>query len=140
MKRTMSRLRALLNLYNYDLTQDEVEETYLDNLFNESDEKLEYDIDFYNELVNGVKNHLKDIDKIIAVSLKKYSLDQLSYVDRNLIRIATYELKYTKTSKNIIINEILDLSHEYSETDKFSSVKFNNALLENIALKVENGK
>lgn len=136
----MSRLRALLNLYNYDLTQDEVEETYLDNLFNESDEKLEYDIDFYNELVNGVKNHLKDIDKIIAVSLKKYSLDQLSYVDRNLIRIATYELKYTSTSKNIIINEILDLSHEYSETDKFPSVKFNNALLENIALKVENGK
>ena len=44
----------------------------------------------------------------------------MSAVDRNLVRIGTYELLYTDTPKPIIINEILELTHEYSETDSMT--------------------
>ena len=69
----------------------------------------------------NVKENLKDIDKTIAICLKNYTLDRLSYVDRNLIRIATYELKYNKTPKAVVLNEIVELSHEYSEIKGFDT-------------------
>ena len=49
-------------------------------------------------------------------------------------------MKYTDTPKNVIINEIVNLSHEYSEVKGFESSKFNNALLEKISQRIENGK
>ena len=92
----------------------------------EAQEDFSYDEEFFNDLVNGVKENLKDIDKTIAICLKNYTLDRLSYVDRNLIRIATYELKYNKTPKAVVLNE------KYMDTVT--------ALLETIAKRVENGK
>jgi len=47
---------------------------------------------------------------------------------------------FTKTPKNIIINEILNLSHEYSEIEGLQTAKFNNSLLDRIAKRLENGK
>ena len=96
----------------------------------------------------GMQNYLLENVSIISKlqhysegrCLKNYTLDRLSYVDRNLIRIATYELKYNKTPKAVVLNEIVELSHEYSEIKGFDSAKFNNALLETIAKRVENGK
>ena len=140
MKRRMSRIKAMMVLYYNDLMKDDINEELLNKLFFEAQEDFSYDEEFFNDLVNGVKENLKDIDKTIAICLKNYTLDRLSYVDRNLIRIATYELKYNKTPKTVVLNEIVELSHEYSEIKGFDSAKFNNALLETIAKRVENGK
>jgi len=56
----------------------------------------------------------------------------MSVVDRNLIRIGVYEMLYTDTPKPIIINEIVNLTHIYSELDGQTESKFNNKLLDNI--------
>ncbi len=128
----------MMKLYSYDLTKELVSDDYLEGLFNE--ESIDCDNDFYHQLVFGVLENINKIDRTIAISLKKYTLDRLSYVDRNLIRIAVYEMLFTETPKNIIINEILDLSHEYSEVEGLETSKFNNSLLDAIAKRLENGK
>lgn len=140
MKRSNSRIKALIVLYSEDLMKNPLDEANLDKLFKEEDENFSYDIKYFEKIVNGVRENLYAIDKLISICLKNYTLDRLSYVDRNLIRIGTYEMKYTDTPKNVIINEIVDLSHVYSEVDGFETAKFNNSLLERISKRIEDGK
>lgn len=137
MKRTVSRIKAMMKLYNYDLVKDLLDDSYLSKVFNE-EEIVECDEDFYHKLVYGVLENKSKIDKTIAISLKNYTFDRLSYVDRNLLRIAVYEMLYTDTPKNIIIDEVLNISHEYSETDDMNTAKFNNSLLDNIVKRLNN--
>lgn len=141
MKRRISRIKAMIVLYHDDLMKEsyeKVEEEGLEKLLQE-DKNLSYDVDFYNELISGVRSNLEAIDRLIAISLTNYTIDRLSYVDRALLRIGVYELKYTTTPKNIIIDEIVSLSHEYSEVSGFDSSKFNNALLDKISKRIGDG-
>ncbi len=140
MKRTISRIKAMIVLYHDDLMKNDYSKEESDYIGSLIDSENEYDEEFFNELVSGVKEHLDVIDRYIAISLTNYTIDRLSYVDRALIRIGVYELKYTDTPKNIVINEIVNLSHEYSKVDDFNSAKFNNALLDKIAKRIEDGK
>lgn len=136
MKRNISRLKALVSLYEFDLVGSRNFDEHFDDLLTEIDDadvNVEYDEKFALELYEGVLNNLQKIDRTIAICLEKYPLERLSYVDRNLIRIGTYELMFTETHKAIIINEIIELTKEYSQTENFASSKFNNSLLDNIA-------
>lgn len=140
MKRSNSRIKALMVLYSEDLMKNPTDEENLDKLFNEVDDNFSYDVSYFEKIVNGVRDNLYSIDKLISICLKNYTIDRLSYVDRNLIRIGTFELKYTDTPKNVIINEIVNLSHEYSEIENYETSKFNNSLLERISKRIEDGK
>lgn len=142
MKRTTSRIIALMILYNNEINnnldyQGTMEMIDEDLKFQED---VIYDEDFAQELVQGVINNQKEIDHKISIHLKNYTLDRLNYVDRNLIRIGVYEMMYTNTPTSIIINEIIEISKEYSEIEGYESSKFNNALLDKIARDLSNGK
>jgi len=131
MRRNNSRIKALVYFYHYDLMGEEIDQEYLDDLINE-EEEVDIDEEFYEELITGVKKHLKEINKIINLNLSNWTIDRMSVVDRNLIRIGVYEMLYTDTPKPIIINEIVNLTHIYSELDGQTESKFNNKLLDNI--------
>ncbi len=136
MKRSLSRVKALFMLYQYDLCNKDVNLDSFDNLLDEAKldgADIRYDEEFSLELYNGVINNIDTIDRIIAINLENYPLDRLSFVDRNILRIGTYELMYTNTPKQIIINEIIELSKEYSEIKDFLSSKFNNSVIDKIA-------
>lgn len=139
MKRNNSRIKALVALYHYDIMEEKIDEEYLEDIINEETE-VEVDEDFYKELVNGVIDNLKEINKIINLNLHRWTIDRMSYIDRNLIRIATYEMLYTDTPKTIIINEILNLTHIYSETIDETESKFNNKLLDEIGRYIDGKK
>ena len=142
MSRNLSRIKALFELYQYDLLKSDDNIQYFDQEFpklleevnEENDSKYEfsYDEKFSKELYQGVIDNLSDIDRTIAISLTDYTLDRLGYIDRNLIRIGVYEIVYLHEPKNIIINEIINLSKEYTQTESFLSSRFNNRLLDNI--------
>lgn len=136
MKRNNSRIKALIVLYNYDLMNEIIDNDYLNNLIQENPD-IEIDEEFFQEIVDGVVNNLDRINRIINLNLKNWSLDRMSIIDRNLMRIATYEMLYTTTPKNIIINEILNLTHEYSELDEGLESKFNNKLLDQIRKSID---
>ncbi|MFA7126917.1 MAG: transcription antitermination factor NusB [Bacilli bacterium] len=135
MKRTIARIVAMMILYHYDLTKELEIELLIDLIHCEED----YDQEMAKDLVDGIITNLRKIDHTISIYLDHYTLDRLSFVDRALVRIGTYELMFTNTPTSIVINEIIELSKEYSEVDDFNTAKFNNALLDKIAKGLKNG-
>lgn len=147
MKRNISRVKAMIKLYQndllkssdnldtFDLLLEEVEKEYAIEESEDLDEfdEIEYDKLFSDKLFIGVLENQNKIDHTIAKYLDNYPLDRVSYVDRALLRIGTYELMFTDTPAAIIINEIVNLSKDYSEIDKFYTSKFNNGVLDKIA-------
>ena len=140
MKRSISRVKALFMLYQYDLCDKNVNIDSFDELLTQSSEDNNYDKDFVLKLYNGVIDNINTIDKVIAINLDNYPLDRLSYIDRNILRIGTFELLYTDTPKAIIINEMIELSKSYSETDDYKTSKFNNSVMDKIANFIEERK
>lgn len=137
MKRHNARIIAVLTLYYIDIQQYDKEEAmkYLNDiqeLEREYDYQVDIDYKFCQEMVENVMEHLSQIDEMITRSLVNYTIDRLSYVDRAIIRTATYEMAYTKTAKEVVINEALLITREYSNLDDNAQVKFNNRVLENI--------
>lgn len=109
-------------LYMIDITKCTVEESY-------QAVKL---TDFVAETIRSVMYNIEDIDELIISNLKKWSLKRLNYVDRAIIRLAVYEMRYSDIAPEVAIDEAIELSKEYSTTDDFNSKAFNNRLLDNI--------
>lgn len=130
MKRTLSRIIAMQIIYNYNMTKV-LDFTGIVDIVNE--EEVEFDENYLKEIVNGVIDNQKELDFMISMNLKNYTLDRLSVVDRSLLELGAYELLFTSTPTNIVINEIVEISKEYSELDDYKTSKFNNAVLDAIA-------
>mgnify|MGYP003292550325 CR=1 FL=1 len=138
MKRHNGRIIAVLTLYNMDLnklTDTETLNALNDLIMMEAEEEFPVEIDtlYAHKLVDGVVNNLNVVDNIIIKSLVKYTIDRLSYVDRALIRVACYEMKFMDVDPKIAINEAVEITKEYSAVENDKQVKFNNKLLDNIA-------
>jgi len=122
MNRHEERISIIQALYMIDITKCIVEDSFLAVQIT----------DFVVESVRKVNEFLLDIDEIIISNLKNWSLKRLNYVDRAIVRLAVYEMKYTDTPPTVVINEAIELSKEYSKTEDFNSQAFNNRLLDDI--------
>lgn len=87
---------------------------------------------FISESITGVIKHLAKIDEVIVANLTNWSIKRLTYVDRAIIRFATYELHYTETPHEIVINEALNITRKYSDEGNDKTVGFNNRVIDNI--------
>lgn len=112
MTRREQRQAVIFKLYEYDLMKTP---------------NLDDELPFLNDIILNIDS----IDSIIEQALERYSLSRLSFLDRAIIRLATYEMAYTDTPKAIIINEAIELTKDYSDIDD-KQRKFNNRLLQNI--------
>lgn len=82
---------------------------------------------FTSELVEGVVANLATIDQLIAESLSAgWTLERMPRVDRNLARIATYEIVHTEVSPEVAVAECVTLAQELSTDD---SATFLNGVL-----------
>ncbi|HAF32399.1 MAG TPA: transcription antitermination factor NusB [Anaerovibrio sp.] len=90
------------------------------------------DMDFLKGLVNGTLDNQEPIDEMITTSSKEWKLQRMAGVDRNITRMAVYELKFCeeKLTPNIIINEAVELAKKFG-TDESS--RFVNGILGAIA-------
>ena len=75
------------------------------------------------------------IDNIISECLVNYTIERLNQVDKAIVRLATAEL-LAGTARNIVINEALEITKEYSDQGDGKAVKFNNKLLDSIANRI----
>ena len=82
----------------------------------------------FKDLLTGVINSKEDIDTVLANNMDR-KLSSLDPIERNTLRLATYELLYTKTDAPIIINESIRLSKKYGAIDGH---KYVNAVLDKI--------
>lgn len=140
--RTTSRIIAMMVLYNYDINKELNLEKTIELIKNNNDLNLKdtetqleltYDEKFLNDLVNGIIEKQDYLDYIISVTTEGYTLESMSCVDRNIIRLGTYEMIYMKTPKEVVINEMINISRAYSEIEDFKATKFDNAILDKIA-------
>lgn len=112
--------------------------------------KLLYNVEFMNISIIEAKDTLENVDKeafdlaskvlvkqaeidgIIEKNLVNYTLKRLNAVDRAIIRLAVYELLEKQTPSNIVINEAIELTKQYTDLGDKKAVRFNNKLLDNI--------
>ncbi len=85
--------------------------------------------EFIARLVNGVIDNLPKLDKIIEKSAPEWPLDQITIVDRNILRMGLYELLFgdrKEVPPKVAINEAIELAKGFSGE---SSGKFINGVL-----------
>lgn len=119
--RTITREKAMTILYqiflykknNINYTTTEVIEEMLEDI--EIEERKRIDIEFLNNIINGVLNNIGEIDKNAEKYLENWSIERLGLTDQAIIRIAIYELVYTNTPPLVSINEAIELSKKYSD-------------------------
>lgn len=80
-------------------------------------EQLDLKNEFIEELIHGFIEKEKEINHLANKYLKDWTIDRLNIVDQAILSIGIYELIYTKTPSIVSINEAIELSKKYSDTD-----------------------
>ena len=126
MKRITAREKALQALFQIDLAQTEVQDAISNVLEDQpKDAYLEF-------LVVGTVENLENIDEIIKANLENWTIERLGNIDRNILRIGTFEmLKSTDVPVNVVIDESIEIAKAYGDDQ---SSKFVNAVLSKVKL------
>jgi len=128
--RRKARKRALDVLYEADmrdLPPSEVLVSYLGRIEKPHPDHLDYAI----SLVEGVAKNLDRIDELIASYAEGWTIDRMPVIDRNLARIAVYELLYVpEIDDPVAITEAVELAKQMSTDD---SPRFLNGILGRIS-------
>ena len=129
--RTSARQRALEVLYQADLLEQPIS-TVLARALN--DPQLQRPDRYTIELAGGVERHMDELDERIEAAAERWSIDRMPVVDRNLLRLATFELlSSTDVPTAVILNEAIELAKLLSTED---SSRFINGVLGRIAREV----
>ncbi len=128
--RRKSRRRALDVLYSADLRDVPAAGILADTLARMAGATPEH-MSYAVELVEGVEQHANRIDELISTYAEGWTLERMPAVDRNLARIAIYEILYRDDLDDAVaMSEAIELAEELS-TD--NSPRFLNGLLARIA-------
>jgi transcription antitermination protein NusB len=125
--RRRSRQRALQILFLWDTRRqpvDEAVDAYYDTLFFE--ERPGRD-PFVSELVHGAIAHLGEVDERISRHAEHWRMERMPAVDRNILRLAVYEMTHSGTPAPVVIDEALELARKFSSEE---SVQFVNGVLD----------
>jgi len=125
--RHLSRQLAMQSLYAWDFNgrAGEVKQFAKEQIKNAGSEIKESEFIF--ELAEGVAKHLSEIDEIIVKHAPEWPIDQISVVDRNVLRLGIYELSVLKeVPPKVAINEAVELAKTFGGE---ASGKFVNGVL-----------
>ncbi len=87
--------------------------------------------EFAERLVRGVREKEDEIDLLIQSASTNWKLERMAVVDRNILRMATYELKYmSDIPRKVSLNEAIEIAKRYGSEDSSS---FINGILDKIA-------
>ncbi len=133
-RRRKAREEALKILFEYDATKDDIDDIlnyFWDNFASSKDRKVK---EYTRELVQGVVDNQKFIDEKIKEVSKNWNLQRMFLIDKNILRIAIFELFFKKEiPKPVIIDEAIEISKIYG-TD--SSPKFINGIIDAVSKKL----
>jgi transcription antitermination protein NusB len=134
--RRKARMVTLQCLFSLDVRRD-VEESPLDWLIAENPLPSKA-VAFSRDLTRGVRENLTDLDRAIQKYAPAWPVNQLSGVDRNILRIALFELMYCKnTPRKTAINEAVELAKIFGSE---SSARFVNGVLGSIMEDLQMGE
>ena len=139
MSRRQAREAALQTLFQLELnppsevaSEEACQMWALDAAVEEMPVETKRDYSYAASLVRGTREHLVAIDEEIAASTHDWKLDRMTGVDRNIVRIALYEMKYgaEKVDVGIAINEAVELAKKFGTDD---SSRYVNGILGGLA-------
>lgn len=113
-RRRRARERALQFLFQVDLTQCPPEDA-LSGFWNVGRGNVDPAVrDFTERLVRGVRLHREEIDRWIVGSTANWRIERMSTVDRNVLRLAVYEMLHSPdTPIAVVIDEAIELAKRF---------------------------
>jgi N utilization substance protein B len=115
--RRKARKRALDVLYEADLREESITKVLAETVARMEGPRPGY-LDYAIELVEGVSAHLDRIDELIASYAEGWTLQRMPAVDRNLARVAVFELLYEDDVDDLVaISEAVELAGQISTDD-----------------------
>ncbi|MBO9609045.1 MAG: transcription antitermination factor NusB [Paenibacillaceae bacterium] len=135
MRRRLAREIALQSLYHLQMN-DGASRDAIAMAIEEAEHENEAELDlndekitphYIEELVEGTLKHKLVIDDLLSEYLKSWRIDRLSKVDREVLRLATYEMIYRDdVPPKVVVNEAIDLAKHFGTEE---SGKFVNGVL-----------
>ena len=138
MSRKLAREAAFKALFQLDFNfeedkREESENLAIETMFDDEPKLTsKKDFAYVESSVKGTRSHLQEIDAMITARLKGWTLPRIMAADRNILRLAVYEMKFLEPAipKGVVINEAVELAKRYGTDD---SGRFVNGILESIS-------
>ncbi|MFC1771431.1 transcription antitermination factor NusB [Candidatus Margulisiibacteriota bacterium] len=117
--RSTGRKLAMQTLYQADIQKTDIESII--NNFVKPAKYIESTKSWALELVRSVWEYLSELDALIEKFAIGWDLNRINAIDRNILRIAFYELNHTETDVSVVLNEAIEIAKKYSceESPKF---------------------
>ncbi len=128
--RHKAREHALQVLFQWDVRKHSAQESieaFYGSLCSETGEAQQERDAFLDQLVRGTVEQITDIDRQISSHAEHWRLERMPAVDRNILRLAVYEMLHTDTPVAVLIDEALELARRYSGQE---AVHFVNGVLD----------
>ena len=124
---------ALQMLYGRDI--GEISDDEILRAWRAMDEFTPQVLEFAEQLFTGVSARLDELDRLIQSHAQNWRLGRMAAIDRNVLRLAAYELLTDeKSPDSAIINEAIELARKFSTQD---STQFVNGILDSIRKSME---
>lgn len=121
------RIRIMQVLYNQDVRQISLDEALL----------VVSPFEDIAPKCTKILAQMPTLDALIEANLTGWTLSRLNAVDRAILRLSVFEMTQEKLPAAIVIDQAIELSKEYSETDDTLTSKFNNKVLDTIKQSVK---
>ena len=123
--RRKAREAALQGLYKIEIAKSPIQSA-VDEMLDHADLSAEF-TSYAQKLIEGVRNNQADLDRRLSELVKDYDYDRLAVVDKNVLRMAAFELFFEPSiPPAVTINEAIEIARKYST---YESGKFVNGVL-----------
>jgi transcription antitermination protein NusB len=118
--RTKSREFAMQMLFQWDMSRQDC--VKLETKFWKSAKAADSTRVFANRLLEGATQELAALDELITRKADNWKFERLSAIDRAILRLGIYELRFTDTPHKVVMNECVELAKKFSSEDAGSFV------------------
>ena len=109
------------------LSLDEATRAYYASLYSDDYEERPSWDEFTDKLTRGALEHREELDALLDRHSQNWRVARMSFVDRNILRLAAFEIIHTDTPAPVVIDEALELARRFSSDE---SVAFVNGVLD----------
>lgn len=129
MNRSALRENAFKLIYSSEIQKEfneEQIEVFLEDHNIENPESIKY----IKNCFKGINENIEEIKELVSKNLTdKWTIDRISKIDISILKLAIYEMIYTKVPYKVVINEAVEIAKKYGED---SSKSFINGILASI--------
>ncbi len=126
--KTQAREVALKLLYQDEFSNDTTNEQQLKR-YRQLYELNDRTWDYVTHLYKGIHENSKNIDQLLESKSNNWSLERMNFIDRNILRIATFEMVHSHVPVAVAVNEAIELAKRFGTEN---SSAFINGILDSI--------